>query len=146
MNFKTLSFIFKTNPKVETDENNERSKAGGSERVEGLKENNELAVDSDLLQSKTSGGEIEMNLLILKTIAKMMTGKMWLRRISFLLLLPDLNLKQNDVETQKTLIVTNLLLMSRTYSLKIEASVNFPHFWCLVLEIFPLQTHTQIHT
>ena len=38
MNFKTLSFIFKTNPKVETDENNERSKAGGSERVEGLKE------------------------------------------------------------------------------------------------------------
>jgi hypothetical protein len=38
-------------------------------------------------------GEIEMNLLMLKTIAKMMTGEMWLKTISLVLLRAVLSLK-----------------------------------------------------
>jgi hypothetical protein len=41
---------------IEADENEERSQAGGSERVEGLEENNELAIFGDLLEFETNGG------------------------------------------------------------------------------------------
>ena len=45
-----------TNLEIETDENEERSQAGGSERVDGLEENNELAIFGDLLESDANGG------------------------------------------------------------------------------------------